>query len=135
MKKFTAVSAIGLSIASLLVLAPNASASGDGHCNEGKDACFHYNSGGVGAFVDIDDCWGYNHANFTFIGPGAGAGLSLKNNAASVTNWTHSNPHYVYYYSDRQGPVQIIGPWVTANLNGTLKNQNASSIFYESGNC
>ncbi|WP_329386277.1 hypothetical protein OG625_27410 [Streptomyces sp. NBC_01351] len=135
MKKLTAVSAIGLSLASLLALAPNASASGDGRCNEGRDACFHYNSGGVGAFVDIDDCWGYNHSNFTFIGPGNGAGQNLKNNAASVTNWTHSNPHYVYYNSNQQGPRQMIGPWITANLNSTLKNNNASSIFYESGNC
>ncbi|MEV4190690.1 hypothetical protein [Streptomyces toxytricini] len=134
MKKFTAMAAIGVSLASVLALAPSASASGDGNCGK-RDTCFYYNSNLGGALVDIDDCWGYNHANFTFIGPGAGAGINLKNNAASAANFSDYNPHFVYYNSNQQGPRQEIAPWSRANLNSTLKNNNASSIFYESGNC
>ncbi|MFG3047063.1 hypothetical protein ACGFZR_19300 [Streptomyces sp. NPDC048241] len=86
-----------------------------------------------GAKVDLDDCWSYNHANFQFIGPGAGSGLTLKNNAASVQNWNHWNPLYVYYNSNQQGPRQEVSSWSWTNLNSTLKNNNASSVFGETG--
>ncbi|WP_143626257.1 hypothetical protein [Streptomyces viridosporus] len=135
MNKTRAFAAIALSAATLLALAPSASASGDGVCHTDRDACFFYNSDLKGAKVDIDDCWSYNHVNFKFIGPGNGAGITLKNNAASVQNWSHYNPHFVYYNSNLQGPRQQINPWSWSNLNSTLKNNNASSVFYETGNC
>jgi hypothetical protein len=133
LKKIRGLAAVVLSAAALITLAPSASASGDGTCQVDKDACFYYNSDLKGAKVDLDDCWGYNHTNFKFIGPGAGAGLTLKNNAASVQNWQHGNWLFVYYNSNQQGPRQEVSPWTWVNLNSTLKNNNASSIFNETG--
>ncbi|MER7171628.1 hypothetical protein [Streptomyces mesophilus] len=135
MRKFSAFAAASMAIGSLLAFAPSAAASGDGTCNVDKDACFFFNSGGKGAKVDLDDCWGYNHVNFKFIGPGNGAGITLKNNAASVKNYHHFVAVAVFYNSNQQGARQDIQPWITANLNSKLKNNNASSVFVESGNC
>ncbi|MFJ4769949.1 hypothetical protein ACIP88_12625 [Streptomyces uncialis] len=100
-------------------------------CSSGY-VCLHYNSNSNGAIFrqgfDIP-----NYAGYSFVTSSkgsAGAGLSVKNNAASVDSWNFTWGFRIYYNSNYGGVYQSIGAGGTANLNADLKNQNASGRLY-----
>ncbi|MFJ9176783.1 hypothetical protein [Streptomyces sp. NPDC102360] len=100
-------------------------------CTSGY-ACLYYNSNYSGAFYrqyfNIPNYSGYY---FSASSSGsAGAGLPVKNNVASVDNWDFNNGFRMYYNSNYAGTSQSIAAGGAANLNTSLKNENASGKFY-----
>lgn len=102
-----------------------------------------YNSGGEGAAFpfakDIPNFGGYSTTynggldvnNYIYVfksfeGWTGGAGQAVKNNAASVNNGSTCKVR-IYYNSYYSGANQTVGVNSTANLNSTLKNENASA--------
>ena len=65
---------------------------------------------------------------YDFKGAGNGKGLCVKNNAASVWNRS-SKTVRVYFNSGYGGTYQSFAAGAKANLNATLKNNNASHKF------
>lgn len=59
-----------------------------------------------------------------------GAGVAVKNNTASVDNWDFDWGIRQYFNSNYGGASQGIPAGGAANLNGDLKNDNASGKFY-----
>ncbi|MDR3083845.1 MAG: hypothetical protein LBV60_23510 [Streptomyces sp.] len=113
-----------------LATAGTASAAGD-YCSSGN-ACLHYNSNYKGAFYKQYAAIS-NYAGYYFSASAAGssgAGLSVKNNTASVDNWDFTYGIRIYYNSNYAGASQGISKGGAANLNATLKNNNASGKFY-----
>jgi peptidoglycan hydrolase-like amidase len=114
--------------ASMVVAGPAFAGGRDGRCDSGE-FCYYFNSyqaGSVSDFTDSIDDYGTTHPScYEFKGAGNGKGLCVKNNAASVWNRT-SKTVRVYYNSNFAGPHQDFAPGVKANLNATLKNNNAS---------
>ncbi|MFB7573774.1 peptidase inhibitor family I36 protein [Streptomyces sp. NPDC093064] len=113
-----------------LATAGTASAAGE-PCTSGY-ACLYYNSDYKGAFYrqyfNIP-----NYASYYFSASAAGsngAGIAVKNNTASVDNWDFYNGIRLYFNSSYLGASQSIGAGGAANLNTTLKNDNASGKFY-----
>ncbi|MFE9663967.1 peptidase inhibitor family I36 protein [Streptomyces sp. NPDC005955] len=95
-------------------------------------ACLYYNSNFSGAIFRQNAAVA-NYAGYTFVVSSkgsAGAGSSVKNNAASVDNWDFTYDFTVFYNSNYGGVFQTIGAGGTANLNSSLKNQNASGHFH-----
>ena len=124
--------AVLVSVAPVLVLAQPASAAGrDGVCNSGE-FCYYYNSDYQGSVSDftgsIGDYGTTQPSCYDFKGAGNGKGVCLKNNAASVWNRS-SKPVRVYFNSNYAGTYQEIQAGAKANLNATLKNNNASHKF------
>ncbi|WP_318836044.1 peptidase inhibitor family I36 protein, partial [Janibacter melonis] len=83
--------ALGLLVAPV-VAAPTAQAAGrDGTCQSGE-FCYYYNSGQAGSVSDfttsIGDYGTSQPGCYDFKGAGAGKGVCVKNNAASVWNRT-----------------------------------------------
>ena len=118
-----------LAIGALVIPTSTASAAArDARCEYGE-VCFFYNSDQSGAISDFDTSvaqYGSSQPGcYDFKGVLNGAGRCLKNNAASVVNLT-DKPLTVYFNSNYQGPSQTIPPYSFANLNSTLKNNNAS---------
>lgn len=114
--------------AGLVVTATTAQAAGrDGVCEAGE-FCLYYNSNQAGSVSDfrasISDYGSSQPSCYDFKGSGNGKGVCVKNNAASVWNRT-SSPVTVYYNSGYKGATQVIKAGVKANLNTTLKNDNA----------
>ncbi|SNT45734.1 SpoIID/LytB domain protein [Asanoa hainanensis] len=113
-----------------LVVAPSpASAAGrDGVCDSGE-FCYYYNSNNAGSISDftdsLDDYGTTQPTCYDFKGSGAGQGLCVKNNAASVWNRT-SKTVRVYFNSNYAGATQDFAAGAKGNLNATLKNNNAS---------
>lgn len=100
-------------------------------CTSGY-ACLHYNSDYQGAFYrqyfNIPNYAGYY---FSASSAGsAGAGQAVKNNTASVDNWDFNNGIRMYFNSNYAGVSQGIPAGGAANLNTSLKNDNASGKFY-----
>lgn len=102
---------------------PASAAEHDGGC-EGLELCFYYNS----------DLGGANHdfryrvpdlARYAYIAPGKGAGLGVKNNAASVNNRDGYFTARVYFNSGYAGPADDVPPLTWRNLGDTY-NDNAS---------
>ncbi|MEV6796619.1 peptidase inhibitor family I36 protein [Streptomyces sp. NPDC051320] len=126
----------GLSMAGGAQAAPGATKAWDGWCDDGE-VCFYYNSNIAGAVYDTP----YSASIYStqvFVcskqahGDGAlcsGSGDPVHNNAASVINNNRYCDVAVYYNSNWTGPKQIIPRGTWANLNATLKNQNASHKF------
>ncbi|HWC22226.1 MAG TPA: peptidase inhibitor family I36 protein [Flexivirga sp.] len=108
--------------------AAHAATARNGVCESGE-FCLYYNSyqgGSVSDFSTSVSNYGTDPATcYVFKGTGAGKGLCVKNNAASVWNRT-SKTVYVYYNSGYAGSKQSFASGVKANLNSTLKNNNAS---------
>lgn len=106
-------------------------ASRDGICDDGE-FCYYYNSNEAGSVSDFTGSIGNYGATqptcYEFRGPGAGKGICVKNNAASVYNRT-SKPVTVYFNSDYLGTSQTIPAGGKANLITALKNNNASHSF------
>lgn len=114
----------------LATAGPAGAADGE-YCTSGY-ACLYYNSDYSGAFYrqyfDIPNYAGYYFS--TSAAGSAGAGTAVKNNTASVDNWDFYNGIRMYYNSNYAGASQAIGAGGQANLNATLKNENASGKFY-----
>ncbi|RAJ32057.1 surface antigen [Kitasatospora sp. SolWspMP-SS2h] len=111
--------------------APAFAASRDGVCNSGE-FCYYYNSNEAGSVSDFTGSLGdYGTTQptcYEFKGSGAGQGVCIKNNAASVWNRTGKTVR-VYFNSGYAGASQDFAPGAKGNLNATLKNNNASHQF------
>ncbi|WP_035849584.1 hypothetical protein [Kitasatospora azatica] len=105
-------------------------------CSSGT-VCLYYNSSshGYGAvFQQYVDIANYSSPyNFTFSAGNngsAGAGVSVKNNAAAVDSWYSGN--FVVYYNSNYScsfACQTIPSMATVDLSATMKNNNASGAF------
>ncbi len=131
MKRITIATLVGtLSVATALTasVAPAQAAARNGVCETGE-FCLYYNSGNLGSVSDfttsIDDYGATQPSCYDFKGAGAGQGQCVKNNAASVWNRTGSTVT-VFYNSGFGGAGQAFAAGAKANLNATLKNENAS---------
>lgn len=129
------LSALGASVLSatlgvLAVTAPAQAAARDGICDSGE-FCYYFNSDQAGSVSDhtgsLADYGATQPDCYEFKGAGAGQGLCVKNNAASVWNRTSTTVR-VYYNSgyDASYARQDLAPGAKTNLNATLKNNNAS---------
>jgi len=116
-----------------VVAAPSAQAAGrDGTCTTGE-FCLYYNSDQQGSVSDFPAAglesipdYGTGTSCYVFKTAGvAGSGQCVKNNAASVRNLTTKSVT-VYFNSGYGGATQTIAAGAAANLNATLKNNNAS---------
>ncbi|MCP2341428.1 CHAP domain-containing protein [Actinomadura rupiterrae] len=124
-------SALALTAPLLASVSPASAASRDGVCDSGE-FCYYYNSNEAGSVSDftgsVGDYGTVQPSCYDFKGPGAGQGLCVKNNAASVWNRTGYTVR-VYYNSNYAGASQDFAPGASGNLNTTLKNNNASHQF------
>ncbi|MGW3605098.1 peptidase inhibitor family I36 protein [Micromonospora sp. NPDC005161] len=120
--------ALAMTTSILAVASPAQAASRDGVCDSGE-FCYYYNSGYAGSISDftgsIDDYGTTQPSCYEFKGAGNGQGLCVRNNAASVWNRT-SKTVVVYFNSNYGGASQSFAAGAKANLNATLKNNNAS---------
>ncbi|MGX1883622.1 peptidase inhibitor family I36 protein [Streptomyces sp. NPDC055287] len=123
------VTAGAVSVAALtlgLIGASPAVATGQGSCDATIDACLYYNSNFSGPkFGESRGSTRYPH-NYTGT---FSNGYAVKNNAASVNNLNYNYDVRVYFNSNLGGPSQLIKRNTGANLNATLKNNNASQCF------
>lgn len=114
---------------------PAFAAARDGVCDSGE-FCYYYNSDEAGSVSDftvsVADYGTTQPSCYDFKGSGAGKGLCIKNNAASVWNRTGKTVH-VYFNSDYAGTSQSFAAGAKGNLNATLKNNNASHRIGDSG--
>ncbi|GAB2483748.1 peptidase inhibitor family I36 protein [Jatrophihabitans fulvus] len=129
--KVLGVAATTLTLAApALVLSaqPAAAAGRDGTCNDGE-FCYYFNSDNAGSISDftasIGDYGTTQPSCYDFKGDGNGKGQCIKNNAASVWNRTGKSVT-VYFNSNYGGASQTFAAGAKANLNSTLKNNNAS---------
>src|SRR3954453_258863 len=115
--------ATGLSIG---LNGPAQAASRDGVCDVGE-FCYYYNSNNAGSVSDhpasVADYGASQPSCYEFKSAGAGQGLCVKNNAASVYNRT-SYTVRVYFNVNYGGISQSIAPGAKANL-VAVKNENA----------
>ncbi|MFI7388684.1 hypothetical protein [Streptomyces sp. NPDC049813] len=99
-------------------------------------ACLHYNSNNAGAlykqYYAIPDYAGLKFSASTSTNGGNGAGQAVKNNAASVDNWDFDLGIRIYYNSNYNASFasQAIAKGGFANLNSTMKNNNASGDWF-----
>jgi len=128
--------AVGAVFSSLIgaafVGAESASASA-GPC-AAQEACLFFNSGYQGAtFSDgagnSQTPENYGAPNWYTFSNGNGAGIYVKNNAASVFDYDTNYSVTIYYNSDNTGPKQYIKRGTGANLNSDLKNNDASQCY------
>jgi len=126
-----AAATLALAAPVLVFAQPASAASRDGVCDSGE-FCYYYNSNEAGSISDftgsISDYGTTEPSCYDFKGAGAGKGLCIKNNAASVWNRS-SKTVRVYFNTDYAGSSQDIAAGAKANLNATLKNNNASHAF------
>ncbi|WP_404353095.1 peptidase inhibitor family I36 protein [Phycicoccus jejuensis] len=122
-------------VATGVVATPAQAASRDGVCDTGE-FCLFYNSDNAGAVSDfttsIADYGTTQPSCYDFKGTKAGHGLCVKNEAASVWNRTGKSVT-VYYNSSHAGASQTFAAGAKANLNATLKNNNASHRIGDGG--
>jgi surface antigen len=127
----------GVTVAASLGLASPAEAvDRNGVCDAGE-FCYYYNSNHTGSVSDFRSSVA-NYATaqpacYDFKGIGAGKGLCIKNNAASVWNRSASTVR-VHFNSNYGGSAQSVAPGAKVNLNTTLRKQNASHLFVGSNN-
>ncbi|WP_067475225.1 peptidase inhibitor family I36 protein [Actinomadura hibisca] len=123
--------ALALGGAVLATASPASAATRNGTCESGE-FCYYYNSGNQGSVSDftgsVSDYGTTQPSCFDFKGAGAGKGLCVKNQAASVWNRS-SKTVRVYFNSGYGGSYQDFAAGAKGNLNSTLKNQNASHEF------
>ncbi|NNG36973.1 peptidase inhibitor family I36 protein [Nakamurella aerolata] len=100
----------------------------NGVCEEGE-FCYFYNSdhqGSVSDFTESVGDYGTTQPScYDFKGAGAGQGLCIKNEAASVWNRTGQTVT-VFFNTGFGGATQSFAAGAKQNLNATLKNNNAS---------
>jgi len=113
---------------------PASAASRDGVCDSGE-FCYYYNSDEAGSISDftgsVSDYGTTEPSCYDFKGAGAGKGICVKNNAASVWNRS-SKTVRVYFNTGYAGSHQDFAPGAKGNLNATLKNNDASHEFLTS---
>ncbi|WP_242907631.1 peptidase inhibitor family I36 protein [Actinomadura terrae] len=127
-----ATAALALTGAAAATFTSTASAAGrDGVCDDGE-FCYYFNSDNQGSVSDftgsVADYGTEQPSCYDFKGPGAGQGQCIKNAAASVWNRS-SQTVRVHYNTGYGGAHQDFAPGAKANLNPTMKNQNASHEF------
>ncbi|MFI6427300.1 peptidase inhibitor family I36 protein [Promicromonospora sp. NPDC050880] len=133
MRRLAALVATAAAVAAAVVVPGTAAqaATRDGICDAGE-FCYYYNSDHAGSISDFDvsvgDYGTEQPSCYDFKGAGAGQGLCLKNDAASVWNRS-AKPVRVYYNSEYGGTYQEVAAGAKVNLNSTLKNNNASHRF------
>lgn len=105
-------------------------AAADTTCSTGY-ACLYYHPNYQGAFFkQFPSIPNYSSYRFTTSANGSdGAGLSVRNNAASVDNWDFNNAFTVYYHINYTGASQRFAAGGGGNFNTTLRNENASGKF------
>ena len=129
-RKSLAGAGAALAIATSIMIAagPASAAARDGVCDSGE-FCFYYNSNQAGSISDFtgseNDYGTAQPSCYDFKGAGAGKGVCVKNNAASVWNRTGKTVR-VYFNSGYDGASQDFAAGAKGNLNATLKNNNAS---------
>ena len=138
MRKKIALAVFGATLLSTtVIMAPSAQAANRNGVCESGEFCLYYNSDQGGSMVDMSgSVTDYGSASSTcvkFITAGAGQGLCVKNNAASYWN-RESAVVTVFYKSDWAGAIDSIGSGAQANLNSTLKNENAGHVVGVSTN-
>ncbi|MFF0200764.1 peptidase inhibitor family I36 protein [Streptomyces sp. NPDC005017] len=114
---------------------PLATVNRDGWCDK-EEVCLYYNSNLYGAMFDVSgDLLSYAGESFICSKDGSGglnicngSGSEVWNNAASVRNKTRCDV-WIYYNTGQRGARQFIPRYSWANLNATLKNENASHEF------
>ncbi|MFC4908856.1 SpoIID/LytB domain-containing protein [Actinomadura gamaensis] len=126
-----AAAAMTLGGAVIATAAPAMAAGRNGVCDPGE-FCYYFNSGEKGSVSDftgsVADYGAKQPSCYDFKGPGAGKGICVKNNAASV--WNRSNVTVRVYYNSRYGGrYQDVRAGARGNLDLALKNQNASHQF------
>ncbi|RZT79267.1 peptidase M23-like protein [Micromonospora violae] len=131
-KSLAAVGVVLAATTSILsVTSPASAAARDGVCESGE-FCYYYNSDNAGSISDftgsLADYGTEQPSCYDFKGAGAGKGLCIKNEAASVWNRS-SKTVRVYYNSGYAGSYQDFASGAKGNLNATLKNNNASHEF------
>ncbi|TDD79307.1 CHAP domain-containing protein [Actinomadura darangshiensis] len=124
----TVTATTALAASSIVIASPASAAARDGVCNSGE-FCYYYNSNNEGSVSDFWHPVGNYGATqpscYEFKSSGSGKGVCVKNNAASVWNRT-GHAVRVFYNSNFNGSSQSIASGAKANLNSTLKNNNAS---------
>jgi hypothetical protein len=124
----TAGAVAAIAAPTAVLAGPAAAAGRDGTCNSGE-FCYYYNSNEAGSVSDfttsIADYGTTQPSCYDFKGAGAGKGLCVKNNAASVWNRTGKTVR-VYFNSGYAGSYQDFAAGAKGNLNATLKNNDAS---------
>jgi hypothetical protein len=114
-----------------MTAAPASAAARDGICDSGE-FCYFYNSDHAGSISDftgsVADYGTTQPSCYDFKGAGAGQGECIKNNAASVWNRSSATVR-VYFNSSYGGTHQDFAAGAKANLNATMKNNNASHQF------
>ncbi|HUR08083.1 MAG TPA: peptidase inhibitor family I36 protein [Nonomuraea sp.] len=125
----TAAMALGGTV--LATAAPASAADRDGICETGE-FCYYFNSNNQGSVSDftesVSDYSTTQPTCYDFKGAGEGKGKCIKNAAASAWNRSTKTVR-VYYNTGQTGTYQDFAPGAKANLNATLKNQNASHQF------
>ncbi|MEV5570594.1 peptidase inhibitor family I36 protein [Spirillospora sp. NPDC052269] len=136
MRAFNKILAASAAVAALTgtvvaAASPAMAAGRNGVCDDGE-FCLYFNSNQSGSVSDftgsVSDYGAKQPSCYDFKGAGNGKGLCVKNNAASVWNRTGGTVT-VYYNSRYGGHSQSFGSGVRANLDSTLKNENASHQF------
>ncbi|MER5381983.1 peptidase inhibitor family I36 protein [Streptomyces sp. NBC_00647] len=128
LRRSAAVAAVLAAGATALTISPAAAA--DTTCSTGY-ACLYYHPNYQGAFFkQFPSIPNYSSYRFTTSANGSdGAGLSVRNNAASVDNWDFNNAFTVYYHINYTGASQRFAAGGGGNFNTTLRNENASGKF------
>ncbi|MEV7686250.1 peptidase inhibitor family I36 protein [Streptomyces bungoensis] len=116
-----------------LALSTPASASATAtSCSSGY-ACLFYHPNYTGAIFKqyySDPNYGDNYFVTSTASQGSeGAGKVVRNDAASVDNWDFNNAITIYYSPNYAGVHQTISAGGAANLNSSLRNNNASGLF------
>jgi surface antigen len=130
LRKALTVAGVALAVTAPLMAtgSPAFAAARDGVCDSGE-FCYYYNSGEAGSISDfttsVDDYGTTEPSCYDFKGAGAGKGVCIKNNAASVWNRT-SKTVTVNFNSFYAGASQSFAAAANGTLNATLKNNNAS---------
>ncbi|MFD9130520.1 hypothetical protein [Kitasatospora sp. NPDC059571] len=136
-RKLLAAAAVAGTVATAgLATAGSASAAVPNYdCSGTHEVCVYYNSSGAGYgayFRQTGNISDYAGHYFSAGRNGSsGAGVSVKNNAASVDSW-YDGTFTVYYNSGTKNcsyACQNIPAWSTTDLNGALKNNNAAGFF------
>ncbi len=106
----------------------------DGKCHAGE-FCYYYESSQKGSVSDfrssVGDYGSKQPSCYEFRGAGEGKGRCIKNNAESIWNRS-SKTVRVYFNTGYRGASQDVRPGAKVNLNGRLKNENASHTFLSS---
>jgi surface antigen len=128
----TVALALGTVAAGAFAVATSTPAAAQATCPSG-DFCYYYDSSayGYGSMAAVPATvydLGNNGSGvcYKFTTTGAGQGQCVKNNAAAVANAT-GHTETVFYNSDYGGNSQTVLNGWTVNLNGWVKNNNASN--------